>query len=775
MQLFCCYKNVFTTQAERQITLEAICQCIRSEQLKCITHEIRRLTVAGQPKEAERLKMQLPAMAVSFLFPELRRGEMAGAYTGHIMVDVDHLEIPPHEYLAQWLTVPSVALAYTSVRGKGVHLLFRVEGDGRDHESACRQLFRLVEQKGGVAVDPSCKDKARCSLLCHDPECYFNPDAVPFRITPEPQTAAQPTLCTSTRRLALYLDEAERYGRPSKGERHSSLVSLAFCLNRAGFAERDVLDECLRRYVEPDFGEKEISKIISSTFLSGRAEHGINERTESAPANRSEASENASRRLTRLTKTGSDSKNDECSVKEPKEVMNEIINDQLKSYPDAVYDHLPPLLRDTLRPGMTPDEKALTLLTALSLLSTVTPRVNGSYHRKTTSPFLYTCVLAPAGSGKGVLNKVRDMLDCWHNFVRSNSRAEVKEYEQKLEAYELAHAQRKRKKTDAPLPEKPEPVLQKELSLSGDISRAKLIEQLAANGHYTSLMMETEIGILVAAIDQDYGKYTHLLNEVYHQEQISNSSKSGGTHRVKQPGMGLLVSGTFSQFTQFIPTAEDGLFSRFTGYVILEPGEWKDLDSADDTPAAANYYQTLGLRVMNMGIHLDKYATWVSYTPSQREHINKHYYKLLRHVQLFGVDEMLSLVFRTALQHFRICMTLTAIRKAEAGLTTERMVVSDEDFETALCLTDTSLSHMMVASTMLKKESSYVAPSDPTPLERIFESLPQRFTSALVHLTAEPFNIPTGTLKRHLIQWCKKGLIQRESRGNYVKRNTPSK
>ena len=52
------------------MTLIQIYELIKSDKLRFITKEIRRLTAEGRHKEARRMKMQLPAFVVAALFPE---------------------------------------------------------------------------------------------------------------------------------------------------------------------------------------------------------------------------------------------------------------------------------------------------------------------------------------------------------------------------------------------------------------------------------------------------------------------------------------------------------------------------------------------------------------------------------------------------------------------------------------------------------------------------------------------------------------------------------
>ena len=176
-QHFSWYSNVYSIREEKRMTLIQIYELIKSDKLRFITKEIRRLTAEGRHKEARRMKMQLPAFVVAALFPEERKTEQAGPYTGYVLVDVDGMKAPATDYLERCKAFPWLALAYVSTRGCGVHLIFQVTNGAEQHAAVCRALQDMVETTLGEEVDRGCTDLVRTSLVCWDAECYFNPGA----------------------------------------------------------------------------------------------------------------------------------------------------------------------------------------------------------------------------------------------------------------------------------------------------------------------------------------------------------------------------------------------------------------------------------------------------------------------------------------------------------------------------------------------------------------------------------------------------------------------
>ena len=787
-QQFSWYGSLYKIREEKRVTLSWLDAFIKGNSLQFITKEIRRLSTEGRHQEAKRTKLQLPAIAVSALFPNERLTEQAGEHTGYVLVDVDGMKTPVAEYMERSKGFPWLALAYVSARGAGVHLIFRVETDTVHHAETCLALYDIVETTLGEAVDRGCTDITRTSLICHDAGCYYNPEATIFKIdavdTPsalspegksystrqegnsgqrgektETKTNTEPL--TETERLDLYLDQADRGNCWVKGQRHAQLVSLAFCLNRAGFGQQAVENECVRRYAEPDFDAKEICKTIASAYGKAQAEHG---------ANRRENKVTGGKKLATLATFATKDTEKYPPVEEEEDiVVNQNVTPTLPYVDKDLFNAAPALLGDMIRPGLEGRQRDMATVSALTMLSTVMPHVRGSYHDGTIAPTLYLYIVARAGSGKGVINGMYQLLRPWHYYVRSKSASYVKKNREEIEAYEDAVA-RSKKNGKPVMITRPEEILQMELKIAGPITQAKLVQQLKANEHYPALMQESEIGVLIEAINNDHGKYTYLLNQIAHQEMIDRSSISGGTVSCDRPLMGLLTSGTFGQFARFIPSADDGLFSRFLAYTFNEAPKWKLLTSEDDSLNADRYYAEVGAAILEAGIFLDNNPTFVHYTEKQRNRMNHRFSRMSEQAQLFGDEDRLSVVHRLGRSHFCICMILAALRKVERQSTLDDQIVSDVDFDIAMMFVLMFQQHILTLSTMLKHDSDFTPLSDPNIYERFFNDLPSSFKTSQAKAIGVSLGIPERTIDRHLKRWIVEGLIIRLSVGKYQKK-----
>lgn len=769
---FCYYEKLYMLRTEKRLSLEQVFNQVRGPQLRHATGEIRRAIAEGNPEKAKTQKMQLPAIAVSCDFPEERRKEQAGDYLAYALVDCDNLPCPPSEYRDRCRVFPFVALAHVSASGDGVHILVPVGTGVERHEATCISLQNFFESAFGYPTDHSCIDITRTALLCHDPDCYYNPDAIAWHVPEERRVAEKKPPChpssgSEADRIRNYLDEADRGLSWVKGQRHSNLLKLLYSLNRAGFDERTVTSECISRYVQPDFSEKEIAKVISYTYTAKRAEHGCN---------RKEFTSYASSRQVVECPVSADSADSASSIPLSDEVDPNVLKsnrlnkamEMTQCFPPAVYEHLPSLLQDMFTEGLTDVERSVVLMGSLGIFSAAMPCVRGSYQDATYEPPLYCCVVGAASSGKGVLNRIHPVFHKYAEKVRKDSERAVRGYKNEMKRYSMEMV--KQAKTNGKLPEEPERVEQKELELAGNISRPRLVELLSFNGYYTALMLETEIDVLNNSMEQEHGQFHDLANQIFQHEQISKDTKQDKRFTHLFPRMSMVLSGTVRQMTRFIYSAEDGLFSRFLSFYISGQSEWKPLTDRDNTPKHGNYYASLGNVLLETALHLEQYPTWVSYEDHQRDWMNEVFPRELERLRNFGEDERSSLLFRLGLIHFRICMILTGLRKGEKRLIDPEMKIRDDDFHTADLIVFHCLKHALVLSTLLKKDPVLEPIADPMSSEQLFNELGENFTTKEALKKGENLGMGKRTIETALFRWCKSKMITRVMLGKY-KRN----
>ena len=775
---FCYYENLFQLTTGKTLSLSEVYELVKGPALRHITGEIRRAIAEGNPAKAKALKMQLPAIAVSCLFPGERRTEEAGDNLSSLLVHFDHLTCPPAELLERCRAYPFVAFAHVSASGDGLHLMVRVDTGRESHAVACDVVHQFFETEFGHPVDHTCTDFTRTALLCHDPEAYVNTQATAYAVesgkvkgesgkSGKKLSTFNSQLSTDSGEcLRRYLDVADLSLAWVKGQRHANLVSLAFTLNRAGFDEQAVVRECIARYVQPDFGDKEVSKVIASAYAKGRAEHGCNRKefTFGASVRSPEKEASSAHSACSALYTPPLEENTDIGL-EYKRL--EKAKEMAQCFPDAVYEHLPPFFKEMFTEGLTEVERSVALVGSLGIFSAAMPNVSGSYQNALCEPPLYCCVAGAASSGKGMINKIHKVFHVYAEGIRRESAKEVKVYNNKMKQYNFDML--KVLKSKGELSDEPECVRQKGIELAGNISRPRMIEQLADNGHYASLMCETEIDVLNNSMEQDHGQYHDLLNQIFQHEQVSKDTKQDKYYSSTFPRMALVFSGTEGQVTRLIHSTEDGLFSRLLCFYISGQSQWKPLTDADDTPRRGNYYYDLGHSLQEIALFLDQHPTWVSYTESQRAYMNEVFPLELERLRAFGEGDKTAILFRLGMIHFRICMIFTGLRKGERRLNEKNIKISDEDFYTAIQIIFHCLNHSLVLSTLLKKDEVLKPISNPIISEQLFSELGENFNTCEAIEKGHLLGMEKRTVESALTRWCKKGLIVRITKGKYMR------
>ncbi|WP_289833480.1 DUF3987 domain-containing protein, partial [Parabacteroides goldsteinii] len=565
--------------------------------------------------------------------------------------------------------------------------------------------------------------------------------------------------------LSNYIDKFEANNPFAGGGRHSFVLKLASALNSAGFDENEVMAECLRRYVEPGFAEKEIRGIVADVYRRYRSSHGSNPW---CPPTASTGQKS----LTSVTSLTPISENPTTEGDSP--LGFDIDPDEvgLPHFDRAVIDRFPGLLSDVLKVAADDREYDLMLLSSLTVLSTIMPGVSGMLKKQLYKPPFYTLIIGPSGSGKGCINVVRKLADPWQDYIFDISKAKVKEYEEQKELSDNYKAQVRAAKGKKPVglpPEEPVPVCQKRLHMSGYTTTARMIEQLDVNSPYASFLYETELESVNNTIMQDFGGYSYVLNQAFQHERIGCSSKTNGTSFIEFPELGFLATGTPGMLLKLIPSTESGLYSRLLIYRITGRADYQPLTSVDDTMCSVRYFERLGQRVLDMAVHLEKSPTFVVFSDKQRKRLDRYFEREYNNVRVFGNDDVASVVLRHRLIIFRIAMTLTGIRKGETKSTAEEIEILDDDFDIAFHIGTRCLSHSLLVSTSLKHSDTNQRHKLPDAQVDLFDVMPDEFKTSDIIDEAGVRGISRSSVFRMLKKAQEYSLVVLVSTGYYRK------
>ena len=322
MQQLSLFRGVHDTQP-RPVTLEELVTMMRTDQsVRDLTEKHRHARSTGDEQGASRYKKMMTSFGVAALFEGGRRQQHIVALTGLSLVDIDHI---PAERMGEVLALvrgdEHTLLAYTTLSGQGVRVLFRYETpsnlplygealqtslqnnscehpEGAPHrggadqrtEGVCwggslyKQAFlhgnAYYEALTGLPTDGQCKNVGRISTIAYDEELYYNPEATPFIIEPEEKKSVgrprrvERVKMTVERCEDAVLRELEQRGVVYAPGTHNKYISDAcYMMNRYGVSESDCTAWALDKFADYQAEGNDVASIVRSCYQQTE-EHG---------------------------------------------------------------------------------------------------------------------------------------------------------------------------------------------------------------------------------------------------------------------------------------------------------------------------------------------------------------------------------------------------------------------------------------------------------------------------------------------------------------------
>ena len=698
MQNISIFKN-FASHVEDK-SLEQIFEIIKSETHKKQIEALRSALASGDKTQADKLKKSLPAFTTSGSFLKGRKAELITSYSNYLILDIDDLKSETLQEIKNKAILAPYSLAvFISPSGNGIKIIIKSNATLPQHKDALAQIVEYYEKALELIIDPSGKDVSRLCFFSYDPEIHINYQASIYEIQISIVEPAQENLHEKNtnnnqplqKQLENCIQFTEKVKQYQEGNRNNFIHLLASNCNRQGVPELETLDFILSKY---DLPSNEIKATVENVYKNNIAEFA----KFAKPAN-----------ATNLQN----------------EDDNTLTKDFLKNtpiIPQSVYDTLPEILKITSEDFKDDERKRDVYLTsALVVLSGCLHNVSGIYHQEEVYTHLFSFVVAPAASGKGVLKNAKRLGDKIHERLLKESKEALKEYDKKKTHYELL---KRNYKGDGEAPEKPEVPPFKLLFIPGDSSQAKILELLSDNDG-KGIICETEADTVSGTNKQDWGNYSPILRGGFHHEKISVARKTDNLLiEIPTPCIAVALSGTPNQVSRLISSAEDGLFSRFIFYAFKSDIVWRNPAPDPNKKSLNQLFEEASNYILETHDFLKKHRVQITLSKSQWDKLNNSFEGKLNDVALFTGEDAVSIVFRLGLIVFRFCMIFTALRKFEDGDLSEAIQCCEEDFNNALILSDVYLQHSLLIFNNLSsdvKKSEYNIPDNK---QRFFEALP---------------------------------------------------
>ena len=683
---------------------------IKSDTYRSQVEAIRKLIAQGLDKEADNLKKQLPGFTPSGTFKNGRKAERLTMYNGNVILDLDKLSPKQLEDARKAVTlIPFTFAAFISPSGNGLKIIVPVTSSAEHHKTAFQQVAGYYQQALQLVVDPSGKDVSRLCFMSYDPDCYYNSNAVSFKVNietvlpkvsepdnkkhkeqPKPQSASkEPDWAES---FGNCVDFTERKISYHDGNRNNFVHLLACNCNRIGMPEGIAETFILQNF---NLDTIEASPTIHSAYANNIAD------------------------FAKFANSANLQKADDLESHH---------KDYLKStpvIPDVIFQFLPEILKTGAFAFGADFRKCDVFLTgAITILSGCMPNVSGVYSNERVYPHLFSFIIAPAASGKGAMKNAKRLADKIHERLVAASQKEKEQYDNEMVDFKTNLTRRKK---DDPIPDKPKEPKFRLVFIPADCSQAMLMLLLQDNDG-KGIICETEADSMSGANKQDWGNYSHILRGAFHHEKISAARKSNRELiEVNEPQLAVSLSGTPAQVPKLISSSEDGLFSRFLFYAFKSDITWQDPSPSSNCIVYNDHFEKLSVDVLNLFDFLSQSPTVVLLTREQWNELNTAFIGRLHEATLYNCEEVAGIVYRLGLILFRFCMIFTALRKFETGELTNKMYCTDDDFHTALTLSGVYLEHSLLMFNNLPNQLESTPFKMPNNKKQLLQKLPYEF------------------------------------------------
>ena len=407
--------------------------------------------------------------------------------------------------------------------------------------------------------------------------------------------------------------------------------------------------------------------------------------------------------------------------------------------PNLQPNQLPTLLEQAVSvapAGETRDMLLLSLLTNCAYALPAMRMLHGRPHH-TYCPELLAMIVAPAASGKGIMNYGRLL----------------------LQAIEGKNG--------------------KQVYIPANSSASALLK-IMNDYDGRGIVFATEMDTLTQTLRAAYGQFGDIVRCIFEHETVSQLRRQNNEFiEIRNPRIAMLLSGTPNQVAPLLRNRENGLMSRFACYVVnarmdFDDQVW-DVEEESNMPHEALLYDRLATELG------DRYL-WM-------EEAGHECYFYLTNTQLKTIKRMFRSEYDTYSQEFsdlfdatlkrmpvimkRIGMILTGLRLDMSKPLPERVVCSEEDFQTMLLIGHKLLMHAaMVFQMMPELKATPMGEIGGNMLQRqFFQMLPTDFTKQEAVKQAEVLGVSVKTMNNWLTNYTHSNDILHVAHGLYRKKS----
>ena len=376
------------------------------------------------------------------------------------------------------------------------------------------------------------------------------------------------------------------------------------------------------------------------------------------------------------------------------------------------------------------------LVSAITVMSSIIPNIFGIYENKKVYPNFYFYLVGKAGSGKSSMDFTKQLVS-----KIDVNRTSIQPYTERKEG-SLLH-----------LLEEKENDYSGSIHIPANSSAAGFTELLEAKGG-VGLIFETEGDTLANIFKKEYGDYSDMFRKAFHHETISQYRKTEGKlMKISEPKLSVLISSTPKQFERIVPDVENGLFSRFSFMNLDSDDTFHDVFSEKHNNRE-DVIEELSFKSADLYYSLKNIETpvQIKLTHNQQQEFLT-FFRKCKSVMINFVDQDLdATVHRIGLTCFRITQTLTVSRYIDKKITEKILFCCDDDFNTAMSMSNLFLVASKQMFEMIKKSTNNDIYDS---RKKLFNELPVTvFTTAEAKVIGGRYKISERNVDRFLKTEC---------------------
>lgn len=231
------------------LQIEQVVELIKGDTYALLIQAIRAFTDTKSQKAA---KKELPYVTFSGTFLPTRLETNLVQHSGLMSLDFDNVG-SLDETRMQLQSDPYVRLCFVSPRGNGLKIVVQIKAcSSEKHKEYFYDLSQYFQQTYSCSpsADAQCCDVTRACFLSHDPEVYYNPDSLEYKIkglalpkkkhTPLPYTGPMDDVAAHAEAVVKRIEEARINICGEPGSSYNNRLLLGFALATLGEVGRSL-------------------------------------------------------------------------------------------------------------------------------------------------------------------------------------------------------------------------------------------------------------------------------------------------------------------------------------------------------------------------------------------------------------------------------------------------------------------------------------------------------------------------------------------------------